>query len=258
MATVTDSRPWVSALRASHDKLAGLVAGLDADGLRQRSYAKEWSIADVLSHLGSGAEITLLSLEAGLARTDPPTAEDFQPIWSTWNARSPEEQAARCLTADEILVSRLELLTEAQRDEFSVLMFGAMTMDLAGFLGLRLSEHATHTWDIAVALDPDARIEPGAVDLMIDGLPLMASFSAKQAAEPVVVAVTTTDPDRSFALDTGGVTLVPGDPGDAAGASVVAPAEVFVRLVYGRVDDDSELTAAGVTGPALRAVFPGF
>jgi uncharacterized protein (TIGR03083 family) len=258
VATVTDSEPWVRAVRASHDKLSGIVAGLDADGLRQRSYAKEWTIADVLSHLGSGAEIFMLSLNAGLARSEPPTSDDFQPIWADWNARSPEEQAARCVSANEVLVSRVELLTEAQREDFSVVMFGRMTMNLAQLLGMRLSEHAIHTWDVAVVRDPAARVEPDAVELMIDGMSMIIGFTAKKVAEPVVVAVTTTNPDRSFTLDTGAVSLTPGDPQDAAQASMVLPAEVLIRLVYGRVDDDAELTAAGITLPELQAVFPGF
>jgi len=53
MVSVTDPTPWISALRASHDRLAGIAGTLDADGLREQSYAKEWSVAQVLSHLGS-------------------------------------------------------------------------------------------------------------------------------------------------------------------------------------------------------------
>jgi len=258
MANVTDSEPWVRAVRASHDRLSGIVAGLDADGLRTRSRAKEWTIADVLSHLGSGAEIFLLSLNAGVTGAEPPTQADFQPIWATWNARSPQEQAAQCLVANETLVSRVESLTAAEREAFSVVMFGAMTMDLAGLLGMRLAEHAIHTWDVAVALDPDALVAQGAVDLMIDGLAMIAGFTGKKTAEPLVIAVTTTDPDRSFTLDTGGVTVAPGDPEASAVASLVLSAEAFVRLVYGRLDDAAELTAAGVTLPELQEIFPGF
>jgi hypothetical protein len=139
-----------------------------------------------------------------------------------------------------------------------VVMFGAMTMDLAGLLGLRLSEHAIHTWDVAVAIDPDALVAQEAVDLMIDRLGMMVGFMGKKQEPPVVVAVTTTDPDRSLTLDTGGVTIAPGDPGASAGASMVLSAEAFIRLVYGRLDDAAELTAAGVTLPELQGIFPGF
>jgi hypothetical protein len=133
-----------------------------------------------------------------------------------------------------------------------------MTMDLAGLLGMRLSEHAVHTWDVAVVLDPAALIAPDAVDLLIDGLSMIIGFTGQKAAEPTVIAVTATNPDRTFTLDTDGVSLAPGDPGDAARASIVLTAEALVRLVYGRLDDAAEITAAGVTLPELQAVFPGF
>ena len=166
MTNVTDATSWVRAVRASHDRLAGLVAGLDGDGLRAQSYDTEWSVADVLSHLGSGAEIFSLYIEAGATGGDPPAPEDFKPIWETWNARSPEDQAAQSIAVNEALVKQVESLTPEQRAGFHVTMFSRLPLDLAGVLGMRLSEHAVHTWDIAVTLDPAAKVAADAVDLL--------------------------------------------------------------------------------------------
>jgi uncharacterized protein (TIGR03083 family) len=257
VTNTTDPTPWVSAIRASHDRLSAMVAGLDADGLRKQSYAKEWTIADALSHLGSGAEIFSLMTESGVTGAEPPAMAEFQPIWDTWNARTPEEQAAQCFIANEALVSRVESLSAAERESFTVLMFGRMPMDLAGVLGMRLSEHAVHAWDVEVALDPNARIAPDAVGLLAVRLPMMTGFMGKQQEASTVVEVTTSDPAMTFTLDTGGVTLTPGSTG--ASASLALPAESFVRLVYGRLDDDADIASAvGVTIPELQAVFPGF
>jgi uncharacterized protein (TIGR03083 family) len=247
----------VRALRASHDRLAGLVAGLDGDGLRAQSFDTEWSIADVLSHLGSGAEIFTLYVDAGAAGGEPPSREAFPGIWDTWNARSPEEQAARSVEANEALVSRIESLTPEQRAAFQVAMFGPVPMDLAGFLGMRLSEHAVHTWDVAVALDPAARLAPDAVDLLVDSAPRMAGFVGKKAPAPVTVSVAVSDPERAFTLDTGGVSVLPAG-ADTTTASLALPAEAFIRLIAGRLDDAAELEASGVTLPELKSVFPGF
>jgi uncharacterized protein (TIGR03083 family) len=258
VATVTDSTPWIHALRTSHDTLAGLVGGLDGDGLRQQSYAKEWTIADVLSHLGSGAEISQLSLTAGLTGGQPPSAGDFQPVWDKWNARTPEEQAAQSVVVNEALVSRVESLTAAERERFSVSMFGAMTLDFPGYLAMRLGEHALHTWDIAVTLDPARRLAPDAVALLVDTLPGMSGFLGKRAPAPVKIAVTTSGPERALILDTGGVSIAPAGGGDGATASLALSAEAFVRLIAGRVDGPEGITASGVTLPELQAVFPGF
>jgi uncharacterized protein (TIGR03083 family) len=259
--SATDHGPWLRALRASHDKLTGIVGGLDADDLRRQSYAKEWSIAQVLSHLGSGAEISLLNFEAGLNGAEPPKREEYQAIWDVWNARSPEEQAAESATANEAFVSRVESLSEEQLAAFRAEMFG-MTLDAATVLRMRLSEHAVHTWDVAVALDPAARVEPYAVDLLIDGMSPMMRWMGKQAAGPQVIAITTTAPARTFTLDTGGVTLTPATGDAEAAGSLDMTAEALLRLVYGRVDDSAvaagEVRASDVSLADLQAVFPGF
>jgi uncharacterized protein (TIGR03083 family) len=250
----------VRALRASHDRLSGIVARLDTAALETRSYATEWSIAQVLSHLGSGAEIFLLNLEAGLTGGDPPGQEAFVRIWDVWNARPPQEQASQSIAVNEALVSRVESLTPEQLASFRVAMFG-MNLDITGVLRMRLSEHAVHTWDVAVMTDTAARVSPDAVALLIDGVPQMIGWMSKKAAGPAVIAVTTTDPARTFTLDTGGVTLTPGLPGSPSG-SLDLTAEALLRLLYGRLDESSvasgEVRASNVDVPGLRAVFPGF
>ena len=85
--------PWISALRHSHDRLRAAAEPLSPDQLEQRSYASEWSIAQVLSHLGSQAEIFGLFLNAGLTGQDPPGREQFEPIWDSWNGKDPQAQA---------------------------------------------------------------------------------------------------------------------------------------------------------------------
>jgi uncharacterized protein (TIGR03083 family) len=259
--SVTDPGPYVRALRASHDRLAGIVAGLDSGGLRKQSYDTEWSIAQVLSHLGSGAEIFLLNLDAGLAGGESPDQADFRAIWDVWNARSPEEQAAESVVANEALVARVESLSDEQLAAFRVAMFG-MNLDAAALLRMRLSEHAVHTWDVAVALDAAARVSADAAALLIDGLPQMLGWMSKKAADPAVIAVTTTGPARTFTLDTGALTLTPGSPAAPPSGSLELTAEALLRLVYGRVDESAlasgEVRASNVDLESLQAVFPGF
>ncbi len=261
MDSATDPGPWVRAVRASHDRLGAIVASLDSAGLRKQSYDTDWSIAQVLSHLGSGAEIFQLNLHAGLTGGAMPTQEDYRAIWDVWNERSPDDQAAESIDANESLVTRIESLSPEEIAAFRVPMFG-MTMDLAGLLRLRLSEHAVHTWDVAVALDPAARVSQDAVELLLPGLPQLMPWLGKKAADPAVIAVTTTDPAGTYTLDTGGVTLTPGAGDDPAAGSLDLTAEALLRLIYGRLDESvlapGEVRASGVSLPGLRAVFPGF
>ena len=63
------------ALQASAARLRGIVEGLAPEQLTTQAYPTKWTIADVLSHLGSGAVIMLNHLEAGISdswKSDPP------------------------------------------------------------------------------------------------------------------------------------------------------------------------------------------
>lgn len=247
-----------SPLRHSHDRLRGLVEPLDADQLGSRSYATEWSIAQVLSHLGSGAEIFALLFSTGLRGEEMPPRERFTAIWDAWNARNPQAQATDALAADEALVERLESLDDAEVEGFRLHLFGR-DVDAAGFTRTRLAEHAIHTWDVAVALDPAATVAPDAVDVIVDELALVASHSGKTVAGPRRVQVVTTDPDRRFVIDVGdSVALLTGD-GDDGSPSIRIPAEAFIRLVYGRLDaaHTPPVELLDVDLDALRATFPG-
>src|SRR5579871_4834580 len=89
----TNPHPWIAALRDSQDRLSSLVQPLTSEQLRGPSY-HAWSIADVLGHLGSQAEIFMGWVTNALEGTEPAGREVMQPIWDAWDARNPEEKAA--------------------------------------------------------------------------------------------------------------------------------------------------------------------
>jgi uncharacterized protein (TIGR03083 family) len=150
-----------------------------------------------------------------------------------------------------------------ERERLHLKLFG-MDIDTAGFARLRLSEHAVHTWDVLVALDPAATLAPDAVALLIDIVDQVAGRSAKPDGQQRTVRVSTTDPERQFILETGEeVTLTP-SAGDATPglrlAELRLPAEALIRLVYGRLDEAHTPPAetAGVGLGELRQIFRGF
>src|SRR6478735_1670218 len=210
----------IDIVRRSQDRFAEILGNLPPDQVSAPSYDDEWSIADVASHLGSQAEIFGLFLDAGIDGTEPPNHD---------------------------------------RGLFAVEMFGG-TRDLDGLAAMRLSEHAVHTWDIAVALDPDATVSPEAVELLADALPATASRAAKTVTGATPVVVATHDPARTYRVTFQpdvSVHLVDG----VAAADLTLPAEAFLRLVYGRLDPAH--TPSSVSGDTarltdLRKAFPGF
>ena len=58
--TLTDRT--IAAIRHTHDHLADAAASLTEEQLTGPSGASEWTVADVLSHLGSGSEISRYTL----------------------------------------------------------------------------------------------------------------------------------------------------------------------------------------------------
>src|SRR3954453_10216923 len=146
----------IDALRSSVHRLRDLAAPLTEQQLTGAAYPSEWTVAQVLSHLGSGAVITQRRLEDALAGQDTP--DDFAPgVWDTWNAKTPAAQRDDALAADAALLARLNDVASHDRDRFSSAM-GPMRLDFAQFVGMRLNEHAFHTWDIEVVNNPEATL----------------------------------------------------------------------------------------------------
>jgi uncharacterized protein (TIGR03083 family) len=255
----------LEALRRSADRLALLVEPLDEQSLVGPSYDSEWSIAQVLSHMGSSAEIFRLYVEAGLKGTDPPGADRLQPIWDSWNSKPAPLQASDAIASDAGLIAVFDGIDTGARESFRMELFGNDT-SLADVERMRLAEHAVHSWDVAVALDPTAEVDPEGVEYLVDQLGPVGGWSGRaDGLAPVLVV--TSDPGREFVIGAAeAVTIRPAGDDDAAGDPgadrIELPAAAFVRLVYGRLDP--EHTPAGIVSSSpdlldrLRRMFPGF
>ena len=249
----------IGALRAEHDRLAGLVSTLSDDQLAATSGASEWTVAQALSHLGSGAEIG----RAPIARAAGETvaAEDNQTIWARWDASTPRAQAEGFVASNGRWLETVEAFTPEQRSSLIVdLGFLPEPVPLLTALGMRLNEVANHSWDVRVAFDPDAGVDTESaavlVDLLTGPVGFLLGFLAKRAelADPVSLAV----PGAGLVIDDT-ATLV--DHLEAPSATFNGPPEAFIRLVSGRLKDPyaNGVTVDGsLTLDDLRRVFPGF
>lgn len=251
----------LSALNNSHARLVAVAGPLTAEEVAGPSYDDDWTVAQVLSHLGSGAEIFSLLLDAGLRGEPAPGMEQFQQVWDRWNAKTPQNQAQDAITTDAAFVHRLSALDPAERGQWRLSFFGD-DRDLSFVSRMRLSEHALHTWDVAVMRDSGATVAGDATELIIDSLPDLAARAGRPTGENLRVHVTTDGPERHFELTAGpdGVGLAPAGPGPAPGSAALRlPAEAFVRLVYGRLDPAHTPAAEteGIDLDALRRLFPG-
>jgi uncharacterized protein (TIGR03083 family) len=249
-AEQTQLQARINVLAGSVERLAALVQSLTPEQLRQQAYPTEWTVADVLSHLGSGAVITRAGIDGNV---------DPQVIWDEWNAKDPEAQAADALRADADLQQRLTALTPEEAAGLHFAM-GPREVDLIMMLGLRISEHALHTWDIAVTFDRTATVPPEAAEVIVDNLAMIASFAGKPTGSVRSVKIRTSRPNRQFevALRADGVALSPTLEGGSPDLELSSDA--LIRLVYGRLDPDHSpvLEVGAVELDQLRQAFPGF
>lgn len=261
------ARMWIATLRRSHDNLASIVAPMTPEDIRGPSYCRDWTNAQVLSHLGSGAEIALMNLPGVLGEGPPANREEYGAVWDVWNAKSPDDQAADALATDEKHVQELEQLSDEELAAARMEFFGTQ-LDAIGIVRLRLGEHAVHTWDVAVTRDPAATVRADAVTLLIDNVPRsLAPRLGKPLPEPFRVRVTTTAPHRDYLLTSGESVSVVNWPaeevasGDDTAPHVLMPAEALLRLAYGRLDTrhtPESVEADPAALDKLRAIFPGF
>jgi uncharacterized protein (TIGR03083 family) len=247
----------LKALHSSVAHLSEVVEKIDPTKYTDSAYPKEWSIADTMSHIGSGAIIMGRSFDNVVSgnEADP----DFnQSVWDEWNAKEPAAQVADALVADGALLDQLQMLDEEGRDKFEYSM-GPMTFDFDGFVGMRLQEQVLHTWDIEVTLDGSATLPEDAVAVIVDNLPIYVGFSAKSSGEAHDLHISTTDPAREFilAFAEDSVTLSPNEHGGRTDIELAT--EAFVRLVSGRLDPKhTPRSLVNEHLDELRAALPGY
>jgi uncharacterized protein (TIGR03083 family) len=252
----------IAALRALHDELAKVLSELAPEALHGPSGAEEWTLAQVLSHLGSGAEITRATISASIPGTTAAEA-DNQSVWDRWNAASPQEQATWFVEHDEDLVAMLEALSPQQRESMKVsLGFLPEPVSLDVALGMRLNEVAAHAWDVLVGLDPEARMSEESAALLAEhftgGLGFLLGFSGKadRLSQQAIVAL-----DGYELVIDDAVRVVRGT-SEGETARFSGPLESAIRLLSGRLKPEHTPAGVEVTGDVtldeLRQVFPGY
>ena len=255
----------IAALRSGYDALADLVKKFDDEALAGPSAATEWDIAQVLSHLGSGAEIMTNTVQLALAGKPPAEGDFNQTVWARWDSSSRREQADGFLEWNETLVSLFESLTPEQLETVRIdLGYLPAPVDVPTVARMRLSEFTLHSWDVRSASDPSATLAAEAVPELLAQRTLDLSWVSKPAeldGKYAVLNVVTTEPATELTLNLSDpVSLKDGSTGEADG-TLTLPGETWLRLISGRLGPDTpanlELTGP-ITLATLRRVFQGY
>ncbi|MBO0820368.1 MAG: maleylpyruvate isomerase N-terminal domain-containing protein [Nocardiopsaceae bacterium] len=255
----------IAELHTGHDRLAGLVSGLSDEELAAPTGASEWDVSEVISHLGSGAEINRAALDAALEGKPNPGMEFARSVWSRWDEAGRRERVDGFLREDTRLLAQYDSL--AGRDDLRIDMgFLPEPVDLATAAVFRLTEFALHSWDVRVGFDPAATLAPTEAAQLSQVTAQMAGMLGQPEAlggARAVIRVTTTAPEEVFALRLGeSIAIDTDDVPERADGTLSLPAEAWIRLVTGRLGPrhtPAAVTAAGAADlDLLRRVFPGF
>jgi uncharacterized protein (TIGR03083 family) len=256
--TLTDRT--IAAIRHTHDHLAEVVRGLTPEQLTGPSGASEWTVATVLSHLGSGCEINRYTLLRSIGDdVERPTNDE---VWDRWNGLAPADQASAFVESSAALVEVLEGLTAEQRAGTMVdLGFLPQPVPLATVLGMRINEVALHGWDVDVALDPGAQLSEEAAELIAEHFARTMSFLLGFTGQPKGL------PTTRLAIGTWTLVATDDEVRLAEGvtdpsATFDGPVEAAVRLLAGRLAPEHTPPGTAVTGNVtldeLRDAFPGY
>lgn len=262
----------VRVLHRLHDELVGLAGRLSEAEARAESYCDEWSVAQVFSHLGSGAEIGREELSAALAGEDPPAREN---IWARWDALEPADMVREFAPSDARYLRFIDDLVEAGTpapEEIRVPLHG-WSLDLQTFLVFRLLEVGLHQWDVRAVRDPTVEVDTEAAQLLLEAYPLQfvgyaADSTVVERIGPALVRAEVAEVGRTVDVVVTRPVMVMHDrelPEAAKSlpvTTVVIPtAGALSRWLSGRLDAAHAPAALSVRGAVdlddLRHLFPG-
>ena len=127
-----------------------------------------------------------------------------------------------------------------------------LTVAMAG--RMRLNEVVLHSWDVRVAFDEAAVLEPATVAVVLNGEPNLIGWLGKTDVldgRTLDLQVTTSEPESQFTLRLAEKVEVLLDDGPVASdGSLRLPAEAWLRLVAGRLATDRAPAGIETTGAA--------
>jgi uncharacterized protein (TIGR03083 family) len=258
----SEHRPWIDAISESNARLEVVLGTTGGVTAAQATYCPGWSVADILRHLGSGAEIGLLNLSAALRGQEPPPRQRYGEIIELWGEKAEANLAEEAVSVNDNYVRILAALDDDALDALRVRLRGR-DLNVSAFAGRRLFEHALHTWDIAIMRDPLATLSPMAAALLVDrvlgNLDMLAS-GPKPTTAPFSIAVSVSDVGHAFVLKVA-PDVVAVESGTDSDATLDISADAFVRLLSGRLDAAHTFPALAASSPTglgqLRTVFAG-
>ena len=216
----------LSAVVRQRQRLAGLLAGLDAEQWATPSRCEGWSVQDVIAHLTGVNAFWRASVKAGAAGAPTRMLVGFDPaatpplLIEPMRGLSPAEALDQFASSNDKLLATLGGLDDSAWD--------AIGESPAGHLSIRLvGDHAlwdswVHERDVALPLGIEPAVESDEVAASLRyAAALSPAFAVDsgRSRDPRLYEVAATNPDVSFVMEVGDTVVVRS--GTADGAAVL-------------------------------------
>lgn len=268
LETANDARRVTRLTRVEYDRLLGYLAVLGPEGWEEQSACADWTVRQVVSHVGSQPLIFGAMLAASLRGAEPMSDEERRAIWDRFDGLGPEELLREFRQSNEELFGLIASLTDEQ---LGATMSGfAGPAPVATYLAGRLNELVLHAWDIVWARDKAATLTADAVPALfeLNLTPTRVAGLVKPDRSERLTGKTVEfhlrDPEAfvTLRLDRDEVEASE-DEADDPDLRAELPAEAFVRLLWDRYDVAAGVLSAQLIlsqpelAQPLQALFPG-
>jgi uncharacterized protein (TIGR03083 family) len=265
LETADDARRVINLLRGEYQRLTAYLDTLGPADWEAPSYCADWRVYQVVSHLGSGPEITRGGLAQALSGGPEYGDAERRAVWASFDALPPGEVYPAYRQTNDAFLDFLNGL-DGQQLGAQVPYFAGGTVPLAVLLAARLSEATLHTWDLLVMRDPRATLTSGNRSDVLEhnkrslGRGLKTERAGQLSGKLVEFQLSHPSDRLGFAIAEpfGGVQAGPVLNPDL---SVQTTTEAFLRLIWNRLGPPAAPPALELSRPEwqddLLAAFPG-
>ena len=265
LETAADARRVAGLLRAEYQRQVALLGTLQPAEWEAPSYCADWKVYQVVSHLGSGPEISRGSLAQAVAGGPEFGDAERRAVWDRFDNLQPGQVYAAYRETNERFLGFLESLSDAQLGSQAP-WFAGGTAPLARLLAARLNETTLHYWDLRVMRDPAATLtRENLLDVLDFNLSTLdRNVKAEQAGQlqGATLEFHLEDPPGRIGFGVaepiGNIRRGPVPNPDLV---VTAPTEVFIRLIWNRYRPPAAPGRLVLSRPELLddllATFPG-
>jgi len=259
-------------LKREAESFKSFLSGLPTEALDRPSACDRWTVADVLSHVGSQA--FALTITRGLAgEVSPPPG---RPAVSEHNEDAFAESIAQRARANREqqgdglldwfrtnLDESVKTFDRVGPDQWNILCYWPPGPEpISTLLDMRIAELCMHAWDVRSKLEADYHLSEDSLGALMDTMPraVRRAFRPEPELEtPVRYRFSITSPtgnDFDIVVTEGGTRWEPAT-GSAADVTFRCDGETCVLVMYGRLTPDQamidgRLTYEGESGQAAQ------